>query len=198
MDRLKVLRLLHPGLQLDGRDRRVLEDIEELLSEFGGLVRSGAIHPWLIYLNALLGRLDPEDAEHVLRHYRFRTSDCKKLLLDRTSSSRRLRDLARSRASDSDIWRALSGMPLEACLYLAARSRSERVRSNVGRYLRSLRFVEAPLSGEDLRGMGYPSGPLYREILDWLRDERLDGRIMTPRAAREAVLTRWPLPIPPG
>lgn len=194
MDRLKVLRLLHPGLQLDGRDRRILEEIEELLSEFGGLVRSGAIRPWLVYLNALLGRLELEDAEHVVRRYRFRTSDCKRLLLDRTRSSRRLRDLARSRASDSEIWRALAGMPLEACLYLAARSRSERVRGNVGRFLRSLRFVEAPLSGEDLRGMGYPPGPLYREILDWLRDERLDGRIMTPGAAREAVRARWPLP----
>ncbi len=194
MDRLKVLRLVHPDLHLGERTRRILEDVEELLTEFGGLVRSGALQPWLVYLNALLSCLDQRAALEVVGRYRFKAADVKRLLLDGAQAGRRLRNLARPDALDSEIWQALAGLPLEACLVLAARSRAERVGQNVGRFLRSLRFVEPPLTGRDLRAMGYAPGPEYRQILEWLRVERLDGRILEPGQAREAVLVRWPPP----
>ena len=196
MDRLKVLRLLHPDLQLDDRDRRCLEEVEEILSEFGGLARSGALQSSLVYLNVLLAGLEAGAAEKLLARYRLRSSDRKKLLLDPDQVCRRLRELAHPEASDSRTWRALAGLPLEACLFLAARARSERVRQRVGRFVRSLRFLEPPLTGEDLRGLGYEPGPEYRRILEWLRDERLEGRLVTAEPAREAVLARFPLPQP--
>jgi tRNA nucleotidyltransferase (CCA-adding enzyme) len=168
-----------------------------LLSEFGGLVRSGAIQSWLVYLNALLSALEHRAAVDLVERYRFKAVDVKKLLLDGVQAGRRLRNLARPDALDSEIWQSLAGLPLEACLFLAARSRTERVGQSVGRFLRSLRFVEPPLTGQDLRALGYAPGPQYRQILDWLRAERLDGRIQEAGQAREAVLARWPLPSSP-
>jgi poly(A) polymerase len=50
------------------------------------------------------------------------------------------------------------------------------------------------LTGRDLLAAGYVSGPLFGEILAWLEDEQLEGRLHTTEAARAAVLQRWPQP----
>jgi len=48
------------------------------------------------------------------------------------------------------------------------------------------------LTGNDLIGMGYPPGPLFRQILSGLEEEQLEGRIATTAVAKEWVLRRFP------
>lgn len=47
------------------------------------------------------------------------------------------------------------------------------------------------LSGRDLLAAGYAPGPLLGEILRWLEDEQLEGRLVTHDAALSAVRQRW-------
>ncbi len=47
------------------------------------------------------------------------------------------------------------------------------------------------LNGEDLIGMGYRPGPLFKEILGAIEDAQLGGEIATPGEARALVLKRW-------
>ena len=51
----------------------------------------------------------------------------------------------------------------------------------------------ALLTGHDLRAAGYAPGPQFGEILAWLEDEQLEGRLTTAAAAQAAVRQRWPL-----
>ena len=48
------------------------------------------------------------------------------------------------------------------------------------------------LTGVDLQALGYPQGPLYREILTAVETAQLDGEIATPEDARKFVQLRWP------
>jgi poly(A) polymerase len=48
------------------------------------------------------------------------------------------------------------------------------------------------LTGADLLALGYPQGPLYREILNAVETAQLDGEITTPEGARKFVQARWP------
>ena len=47
------------------------------------------------------------------------------------------------------------------------------------------------LTGEDLIGMGYTPGPLFREILCVIEDAQLGGEIADAEAARSLVRKRW-------
>ncbi|MBN1663079.1 MAG: CCA tRNA nucleotidyltransferase [Deltaproteobacteria bacterium] len=47
------------------------------------------------------------------------------------------------------------------------------------------------ISGHDLIGMGFPSGPLFSEILKAVEDAQLDGEIKTAEEARAFVMKRW-------
>ncbi|MBN8734254.1 MAG: CCA tRNA nucleotidyltransferase [Acidobacteria bacterium] len=48
------------------------------------------------------------------------------------------------------------------------------------------------LTGADLLALGYPQGPLYREILTALETAQLDGELTTREAAVAFVRSRWP------
>ena len=49
-------------------------------------------------------------------------------------------------------------------------------------------MVSPTLSGDDLKRMGVPPGPVYRVILDRVRDALLDRQIATPE--QELALAR--------
>lgn len=51
----------------------------------------------------------------------------------------------------------------------------------------------APLiTGEDLKELGIPPGPMYRELLEVVRDAQLDCKIATREAALATVKEHWP------
>ena len=53
------------------------------------------------------------------------------------------------------------------------------------------RLNPAPLlTGDDLRELGIPAGPMYREILQSLRDRQLDGQLKS-RDEAIAALDQW-------
>ncbi|MBI3741833.1 MAG: CBS domain-containing protein [Chloroflexi bacterium] len=58
------------------------------------------------------------------------------------------------------------------------------VRVNLARYHDEWRLIAAELNCDDLKQMGIPPSPRYREILTRLRDARLDGRVSS-RAEEE-------------
>jgi tRNA nucleotidyltransferase (CCA-adding enzyme) len=60
-----------------------------------------------------------------------------------------------------------------------ARAASEEVRRWVSLFVTRLRSEAAILNGHDLRQMGIPPGPRYKEILGDLLDARLNGRLST-------------------
>jgi hypothetical protein len=47
------------------------------------------------------------------------------------------------------------------------------------------------LGGDDLIAMGFPTGPLFSEILRIVEDTQLDGEISTSDEARRLVMDRW-------
>ena len=50
----------------------------------------------------------------------------------------------------------------------------------------------APLmDGQDLIALGYKPGPQFKEILNWLEDEQLEGRLETKEQALEGLKARY-------
>jgi tRNA nucleotidyltransferase (CCA-adding enzyme) len=54
-------------------------------------------------------------------------------------------------------------------------------------YINVLRHVNPVLGGNDLKKMGVPAGPEIKEIMQILREARLDGRV-TSRSEEEAMV----------
>ncbi len=64
---------------------------------------------------------------------------------------------------------------------------SETAAEHIELYLNVLRHVKPALGGEDLKKLGVPEGPRIKEILQKLREARLDGKIDSRKEEVEAV-----------
>jgi hypothetical protein len=62
---------------------------------------------------------------------------------------------------------------------MMAATRQERVKRAISNYCVTLRYIHPEVSGKDLLKMGVVPGPIYREILQSLRNEKVNGLLKT-------------------
>jgi tRNA nucleotidyltransferase (CCA-adding enzyme) len=62
---------------------------------------------------------------------------------------------------------------------------SPGVRDYLSRYWETYRHVKPVLTGEDLKAMGGVPGPIFRQVLNALRDARLDEQISSEAQERQ-------------
>jgi len=138
------------------------------------------VRAWQVYLMALGGTLGPGvrqrfrerlDAPGRFRRTWERWDD----LPERAAAG-----LAGRGAPDSvRVDHLLKGAPAEVLVYLMAATESEAVRRAVALYLTSLADLRTALTGRDLKALGIAPGPVYREILEALREARIRGEVET-------------------
>ncbi|NPA94966.1 MAG: polya polymerase, partial [Thermodesulfobacteria bacterium] len=91
---------------------------------------------------------------------------------------------------NSQIVRILQGQDTEFLLYAMALSKGD-ARQAISRYITELSRVKPEITGDDLKRLGFTPGPLYRNILESLREERLDGRIHSKEQELEFVKKKF-------
>jgi tRNA nucleotidyltransferase (CCA-adding enzyme) len=141
----------------------------------------------LTYLGLLAYHLPPARATEFARRLRMTNAEIEplqQLLALRAEIEPRLGvvDLA-----PSALYRLLEKYSDAALDLFALATDDERARERIALFRTQLRGIAPELTGDDLRRMGIPPGPQYRDILARLRDARLDGVIST-RAQEEEVV----------
>jgi len=198
MAELGILRTIHPALSYDEWlhksfiQLRVAEELSrtvertahfsaaELLppgtdAELGR--RNGRPTP-AQYLALVCFRLSEEEVASFVQRLKLRGSEAQ--TIRRTSELRsRLPELSNPKLSPSSIYRVLHPSAVAVLAALRVATDSKVARRNIDLYARKLRHIKSIIDGHYLQRMGIPTGPLYREILQQLRDARMDGRIVT-------------------
>jgi tRNA nucleotidyltransferase (CCA-adding enzyme) len=175
-DDLGVLREVHPPLKGNG-----------WIAHKFGQARATTHPPSLgLYLSLLVHHLSRQEVE-----------DLVSALNIPKATARVMRDSARLRQSlpvldapempPSAIYRLLRGYSPTSILACAIASDSPIVEDRLKLYLDRLRYVKPALDGQALKDMGIPPGPRIGEILEALRDARLDRRAKAKAEETELV-----------
>jgi tRNA nucleotidyltransferase (CCA-adding enzyme) len=176
-DELRVLPALHPSLK--GGD---------WLGKTFALAREQCLpdepHPQL-YLALLAYRLTAREMEDFISYLRL-PGLTTQVLRDTAAIKGKLNDLDAPGLAPSLIYGLLHGYGLTA-LMAAALGTDSTAADNIELYLNVLRHVKPALSGNDLKRLGVPEGPKIKEVLQSLREARLDGRISSKREEEEMV-----------
>jgi tRNA nucleotidyltransferase (CCA-adding enzyme) len=98
-----------------------------------------------------------------------------------------VKELSNPELSPSRVYRLLHPCSAATLAALRVAVESPVARRHIDLYTHKLTYVKPRTDGHDLKRMGIPRGPVYREVLEALRDERLDGRVRT-RADEEALV----------
>jgi tRNA nucleotidyltransferase (CCA-adding enzyme) len=86
-------------------------------------------------------------------------------------------ELTEPGVAPSTIYDLLHGRSLTALAANSLATGSPATAEHIELYLNVLRHVKPALTGDDLKKLGIPEGPKIKEVLQLLREARLDGKV---------------------
>ncbi len=180
MGELGLLRFIHPALTWTPQLGALLKGVEDSLGWYRLLYLDREMEPWPVYLMALLDCVPGRAVGETLRRLRVPGRQAEKIKSGRLTSNKIVQRLGkRPPLHPAEVFRLLEGLPEEALLFLIAKAKSESAKRQVSASLTTYRHVEPTLKGHDLKSMGSKPGPIYKKILERLRDARLNGEVQT-------------------
>jgi tRNA nucleotidyltransferase (CCA-adding enzyme) len=207
LGQLNALRCLHPKLQLDrqlGRSLRLINQAWQWLHRHypGDEPRPRPTEPpishWLLLLETLLTSLPATERSQVAQDLQLPIESIRRLQqVDQAVAT--LQAGLSPLALPSDIVYCLREVDVPSLL-LSLPALTRQQRRQLWTYLTRWLDIRSPLSGEDLRVLGYRPGPQFREMLDQLLRKLLDGEFPqgTPAAiaalAADYLQQHFPLP----
>jgi tRNA nucleotidyltransferase (CCA-adding enzyme) len=142
--------------------------------------------PEELYLAFLIYQLAPGDLAVFINYLKLPRT-ITKTLQDTLKLKGDLGCLEGSEPAPSRIYRCLQPYSLNAILANLMTAGSPVIRQRIKLYMNRLRHIQPSLTGEDLIKIGLASGPRIKEVLDLLREAKLDGRAGTREAELEIV-----------
>jgi tRNA nucleotidyltransferase (CCA-adding enzyme) len=197
LDELGILAVIHPGLMVD-----------DLLLDRLGKLRTGLQDtPWhhtkpelVHYLGLMTFWLARDELEILMERLNLRTSQ--RAILKQTYTIHRQAAKIAQAQQASQLYHLLEGTSDEARLIAWLGLDNEAARQQLVRFQSELRDIASLIDGHYLKSeFRLPPGPIYRIIIEALRDARLDGLVTSladERALVERILAEQPTKQPPA
>ncbi len=198
LDDFQLYRFLWPDLQprccFDRGMGQILLQAQQALAWYAMLETKKRCRSWIVYLLAIMSRSGKEVLENFCRRFAESKSNREFLLSQKQQAEAAMRQfLAGNTFTNSEIVTTLQEIAPEGLLYLLAISRKKDITESISRYITTLRHVRPVITGKDILAMGYKPGPDFTRMLDFLRREKLDGRLATKEEEKSALYRRFPL-----
>ena len=175
-----LLKVVHPALAADKAMIGLMNSVHQVVSWYDLLFLDESYMKWAVYFLALIHRCEKDQALEICRRFELAPRLQRLFVESRAGAQHCLYALARSLPADnSTVYHWLAGFRTELILFMMAAADQEKVKKAISLYFTQLRRTTITLKGEDLRQMGAPPGPIYREIFQAVLDAKLNGRVKT-------------------
>jgi len=184
MEELRILRLIHPGLNMDSRMVESFESVAALMIQFNDIVKEENAKRWVIYFSILVMRLEPGDILEIAQKFRVPEKIINRACFDKWKIHNIIRTLCARSLKLSELYMTLEGLSIETMLFIMARTRMRIVRTKIAKFLTTYRHIRPMVKGNTLKEWGIPPGRAYKRILKILFDAQLDEMFETIEGAR--------------
>ncbi|MFW6082775.1 MAG: hypothetical protein ACOC8C_01835, partial [Chloroflexota bacterium] len=130
-----------------------------------------------LHLALLAYRLDKQAKRGLSRRLKLKREDTDDLLL--VEALRQKASRLNETDQTSQVYELLQPYPARVLATVWTASAGDSVQERLLRYQTEWRLVEPEITGDDLKAMGLEPGPLFGELLNMLRDARLNGTVAT-------------------
>jgi tRNA nucleotidyltransferase (CCA-adding enzyme) len=175
-----LLKVIHPELTPSNALTGMLASAKKVLDWHDLLFLEETYERWMVYFLILLRSFDAEATADICDRLEIPPKHRPIFDAERLSAEQTLAWLSgRMPVQNSDLYHRLTGFRVELLLFMMAATRRGPVKKAISFYFTNLRQVETAIRGRDLKQMGIPPGPVYREILEAIRDARLNEKVRT-------------------
>lgn len=179
---------LQTNLKIDRRFIHLITQASRAVSWFKLLYLKSNCVFWAVYILAIMSR--SRTKELIAFCDRFELSEQqKKMLIHQKNEAERIAGemLRRPYLKTSEIYWLLLSLENEGLLYLLTIARKNHIKKAVSVFMISLRDKKPIISGNDLKAMNFPPGPLYKTMINFVLEAQLDGQIHSKEEAMALV-----------
>jgi len=177
---MDLLKAIHPRLWFDEGTRAMLERVQAVLAWFDLSYLEEIFERWVVYFLGLVEPLTPAELEEMIGRFKPPPRLGRAILAGKEAADQALVKLFRlGEPTRSQIYHLLNSLGTEYLLYMMAKSRQEPSRRAISLFFTHLKHMKPEIRGRDLVALGYPAGPMIREMLEALLEARLNEQVAT-------------------
>ncbi|HPC66750.1 MAG TPA: CBS domain-containing protein [Syntrophorhabdaceae bacterium] len=181
LQELDLLRFVYPDLVFDKDRERLFGQMNNVFKWYELLYKGRTCDKVGFYILGLTDQLKQDKV----------VDFCERLELKETLKRKTIENVEKIRdtlikfaigmasMSKSMIYRTLDQLSDEARLFIMAKTKSEEIKKIISNYITYIDSYKPILNGRDLKNMGLKEGPVYKEILERLRDAKIDNNLRT-------------------
>jgi len=179
MNEFGILKTIHPILELAPAKIALLHEVQSVLAWYSRLYAGKEPQRWILFLYALTRNgkhpVVSEVVERLALTQRMKTEFLRLREFVRQAQIA-LPRWKKDDQSMSGLFSVLSRVPLEGVLLLMALYHGDDLTKHLSHFLTRLSLEKTDITGEDLKAIGVPPGPLFTEILRRVFAAKLDGK----------------------
>ncbi|MBU0482394.1 MAG: CBS domain-containing protein [Proteobacteria bacterium] len=173
-----LLRFLHPSLKHDPPLAKILDETQQAVAWHRLLYHGGKYRQWIVFLLALTGRLTVRQLQGLCQRLEIPERYAHLILKEKSHVVSLLRTMKRHPSLEaSETYQLLKPLAAEGLLFLMGMTHNHHAKKAISHYITHLQQVKTHLTGNDLRKIGYPEGPIYKRILERLLKAKLDSEV---------------------
>jgi len=180
LQELDLLRFIYPSLTFDHEKEKLFGEMDTVLKWYN-LLYKDKYNRVFYYLLGLVDRMSLADAGDFSRKLVASESVRKKLPHEVAAVGEvtgRLITAIRF-MKKSEVYKQLELVSQEGRLFVMAKARSEEVKKAVSNYITYAEGFRPLMTGVDLLAIGIKEGPVFREILEALKEAKIDRNFTT-------------------
>jgi tRNA nucleotidyltransferase (CCA-adding enzyme) len=181
LQELDLLKFISPDLTFDKEKEKLFTQMHAVLQWYELLYRGQPCDTQAFYALGLLDRMGFEQVEDFCKRTELADS-LKRRILENTESFRDATSklpTAIYTGKKSEIYKVLEPLSQETKLFIMAKTKSEEIKKAISNYVTYKDVLKPIFTGEDLKKLGIKEGPVYKKILETLKDAKIDLSLRT-------------------
>ncbi len=177
------LNFINRGLKFNRESQKLFDEIDLILNQHKKYEEIyGSVDSAIIYFIALVSYLKEDTLKKIAWKFSINNRYRKSLFFYKGIDRKKIhRELFGKRIKPSTIFKNLNRFNLEILLLLKAASVDRAVRNKIDRFLKEYQYVKTSLTGNDLKKAGVAPGKKFKDVLDQVLYEKLDGKLKSRR-----------------
>jgi len=180
-----LLKVIHPKISFSSKLESLLQSVHDTITWFELLFLNERCDKGIIYIMALLDKLNAEEKETALARLSVPANIKDKMMKGFEASGAILKNLKPD--SPVETYHLLTGRDIEVVLFSMALTQDSEKKKAISHFLLKLRNIKPLLKGQDLKNLDIPPGPEYSKILRKILNEKLMKRLQTKEEEMEFV-----------
>lgn len=178
---LDLLKFISNSIVFNREKEKLFVQMHAVVKWHEFLYQGKSLEKLQYYVLGLIDRMKREDVPEFCKHMEMSERMKKKIIEDEEHIQDAMAKLSMgiSVMKKSVIYRTLEPLSREAKLFIMARTKSEEIKKAISGYITNRDSYKPFVTGEDLKKMGIQEGPIYKEVLEALKDAKIDMNLKT-------------------